>query len=116
MREGADLNPRTRFVDLYIAPDTPDQLRPGQFVSVTVTGPDLERGLMMPGSALVGLDQVRIVRDGRIEEVTIEVLDRWDGDVFVAPFDYAEGVILTPVPENALGRRANILNADEARP
>ena len=116
VREGADLNPRTRFVDLYIAPDTPDQLRPGQFVSVTVTGPDLERGLMMPGSALVGLDQVRIVRDGRIEEVTIEVLDRWDGDVFVAPFDYAEGVILTPVPETALGRRANILNADEARP
>ena len=55
-------------------------------MSVTVTGPDLERGLMMPGSALVGLDQVRIVRDGRIEEVTIEVLDRWDGDVFVAPF------------------------------
>ena len=116
VREGASLNARTRFIDLFIAPVAPDQLRPGQFVDVTVTGPDLEAGLKMPGSALVGLNQVRIVRNDQIEEVEVEVLDRWGDDIFVAPFDYGQGVILSPVPENALGRRANILNADEARP
>jgi RND family efflux transporter MFP subunit len=114
VREGADLNARTRFIDLFIAPQSPDQLRPGQFTDVRITGPDLDTGLMMPGSALVGLDHVRIVRNDRIEEIGIEVLDRMGGQVFVAPFDYAQGVVITPVPENALGRRANILNADEA--
>ncbi|WP_440958079.1 efflux RND transporter periplasmic adaptor subunit [Oceanicaulis sp. LC35] len=116
VREGADLNARTRFIDLFITPSSPDQLRPGQFVDVTVTGPDLDAGLLMPGSALAGLNQVRIVRNDQIEEVEIDVLDRQGNQVFVAPFDFAQGVILTPVPGNALGRRANILNADEARP
>ena len=107
----------------------------GAMATATVAGPIDEPAARPNGPfehhhrchALVGADVVTapgerteqatlILRDGRIEEVTIEVLDRWDGDVFVAPFDYAEGVILTPVPENALGRRANILNADEARP
>lgn len=116
IREGASLNARTRFIDLFIAPDAPDQLRPGQFVDVTVTGPDLDAGLQMPASALAGLNQVRIVRNGEIEEVEVNVLDRWNEDIFVEPFDYGQGVILSPVPENALGRPAAILNPDEARP
>ena len=116
VREGADLNARTRFIDLFIAPEAPEALRPGQFVDVTISGPDLTSGLSLPTSALIGLDHVRIVREGQIEEITIEVFDRWNDLVFVAPFNYGQGVIITPVPENALGRRANILNADEARP
>jgi len=115
VREGASLDARTRFIDLFIAPEAPGTLRPGQFADVQVTGQDLNAGLMMPGSALAGLDQVRVVRNGEIEQQEIEVLDRWGDTVFVAPFDYAQGVIVTPVPENALGRRANILNEDEAR-
>lgn len=70
----------------------------------------------MPASALAGLNQVRIVRNGQIEEVEVNVLDRWNTDIFVEPFDYGQGVILSPVPENALGRPAAILNPDEARP
>ena len=114
VREGASLNARTRFIDLFIEPASPDALRPGQFVDVRVSGPDLEESVVAPASALAGLNQVRIVRDGRIEEIEVVVLDRVGDQVFLRPFDFGQGVIITPVPENALGRRANILTADGA--
>ena len=113
VREGANLDPRTRFIDLFIAPASPERLRPGQFVDVRITGPDLEGALMTPASALAGLDQVRIVRNDRIEEVEVDVLDRAGDQVFLRPFDFGQGVIISPVPENALGRRAQILAIDE---
>ncbi|WP_375550089.1 efflux RND transporter periplasmic adaptor subunit [Oceanicaulis alexandrii] len=114
VREGASLNARTRFIDLFIEPASQDALRPGQFVDVRVSGPDLEESVVTPASALAGLNQVRIVRDGRIEEIEVVVLDRVGDQVFLRPFDFGQGVIITPVPENALGRRANILTADGA--
>jgi RND family efflux transporter MFP subunit len=114
VREGASLDARTRFIDLFIEPASADALRPGQFVDVRISGPDLDESVMAPASALAGLNQVRIVREGRIAEVEVIVLDRVGDQVFLRPFDFGEGVIITPVPENALGRRANILSGDEA--
>jgi len=114
VREGASLDSRTRFIDLFIEPTSPEALRPGQFVDIRVAGPDLEEGVMAPASTLVGLNQVRIIRNDRIEEVEVEVLDRLGDQVFLRPFDFGQGVVTNPVPENALGRRAQILASDES--
>lgn len=110
VREGAQFNARTRFVDLYIHPDTLQDLRPGQFVEVTITGPDMTDVYALPGTALIGLDKVRLVQNGRIEEVQVEVLDQTAEHVITTPFDTAEGLIITPVPDNALGRSVQILS------
>lgn len=108
-REGAALNPRTRFIDLYLRPETPGVLRPGQFVDVTLDGPALEGVMTLPARALIGLDTVLVVRNGQIEPQMVQVLDRPRGAVIVTPFDPAQGVIVTPVPDTAIGRPADIL-------
>lgn len=113
-REGAELNPRTRFIDLFLRPETPSALRPGQFVDVTLDGPFLEGVMTLPARALIGLNTVLVVRDGQIEPQTVRVLDRPRGEVVVTPFDAADGVIITPVPDTAIGRAAEILPAQEA--
>jgi len=109
IREGAQLDPRTRFIDLFIKVEDDRDLRPGQFVTVAVTGPQLTNIFSLPSAALIGMNKIRIVRSGVIEEVSVTVLDRTTDLVITEPFDPAEGVIITPVPDNALGRTAQIL-------
>ncbi len=112
-REGAILDDRTRFIDLFITPGQITALRPGQFIEVDITGPHMNAVMALPEEALVGLNTVRIVRDGDINEVRVNVLDRPRSAVIVTPFDTGEGVVVTPVPESALGRPARILSARE---
>lgn len=109
LREGAQLDARSRLINLFVAPEQPDALRPGLFADVVIDGPELSRVLALPGTALSGLDQVHVVRGDEIESLRVEVLDRRDRTVFVEPFDYGEGVIVTPLPEGAIGRQARIL-------
>lgn len=114
-RVGAQLDARTRFIDLYLDPgDAVTRLRPGQFAQIEIAGPALDDVFILPAEAAPSLDQVRIVEDGEIVERAITVLDRARGVVIAAPFEFGEGVIISPVPEGAIGRPADILSDSEA--
>ena len=111
-REGAQLDARTRFIDLFIDPGAAGiALRPGQFAEVRIDGPVLETVFVLPTEAVAGLNQVNIVERGVIAERRVEVLDRPRGAVITAPFDVGAGVIISPVPEGGVGREAEILAA-----
>lgn len=109
VREGARLDDRSRLVTVFVRPDAPDALRPGLFATVQIEGGRLDRVVSLPASALVGVSRVRTVRNGRIAELAIEVLDRSEGRVFAAPFDAGEGVIVSPLPESALAGPVTII-------
>ena len=109
-REGASLDARTRFIDLFLDPgEARTRLRPGEFAEITIAGPALEDVFILPAEAVAGLNQVRIVEDGVITERSITVLDRTRGSVIAAPFAAGEGVIISPVPEGGIGREADIV-------
>lgn len=111
-RAGARLDERTRFIDLYIdAGGEALQLQPGLFADLRLAGPTLDDVMIIPAGAVQGLDTVRVVEDGRIAERTIEVLDRTRGQVIASPFDTASGVIVSSLPEGAVGRAADIVDA-----
>ncbi len=111
-REGAQLDARTRFIDLFLDPGPArTALRPGQFAEISISGPVLENVFILPAEAVAGLNQVRIVEGGVIAERRVEVLDRSRGAVIAAPFDAGSGVIISPVPEGGVGREAEILAA-----
>jgi RND family efflux transporter MFP subunit len=113
-RVGAQLDARTRFIDLFLNPgDAVERLRPGQFAQIEIQGPSLDGVFVLPAEAAPSLDQVRIVEDGQIVERAITVLDRSRGAVIAARFDFGEGVIISPVPEGAIGRPADILSDGE---
>ncbi len=116
-RVGARLDPRTRLVDVFIAPDDAAlaDLRPGLFATITLDGPELEGVMRLPASAVSGLDTIHRVSDGRIERTRITVRARTADDVFAEPFDAGEGVIVSSVPDILLGRRAEIIAAPAQR-
>ncbi len=110
-RVGAQLDPRTRFIDLFLDPgEAAARLRPGQFAEIEIEGPALTGVFILPAEAAPSLDQVRIVEDGEIVERSITVLDRSRGAVIAAPFEFGDGVIVSPVPEGAIGRPADIVS------
>ena len=112
-RVGARLDERTRFVEVFIEPgEAGADLRPGLFADVRLSGPVREDVMMLPAAALPGLDTVRVVEDGVIGERTVTVLDRPRGQVVVEPFDAADGVIVSALPEGAVGREAEIVDAE----
>ncbi|WBQ10770.1 efflux RND transporter periplasmic adaptor subunit [Hyphomonadaceae bacterium ML37] len=110
-RVGARVDPRTRLVDVFIAPeaDALPELRPGLFATITLDGPELDDVMRLPVAAVSGLDTIHRVADGRIERTRITVRARTADHVFAAPFDAGEGVIVSPVPDILLGRRAEIV-------
>lgn len=112
IREGAAFDTRSRLITLFLEPEDADTLRPGQFADILIEGPRVARTFALPESALAGLDNVHVVRGGAIEDMRVEIIDRAEGRVHVAPFDYGEGVIVSPIPEGTLGRQARIVNAD----
>ncbi|MGY6627680.1 MAG: efflux RND transporter periplasmic adaptor subunit [Oceanicaulis sp.] len=116
-RVGARLDPRTRLIDVFIAPEEggPADLRPGLFATITLDGAELDNVVRLPAAAVSGLDTIHRVIDGRIERTRITVRARNADHVFAEPFDAAGGVIVSPVPDILLGRRAEIIAAPAER-
>ncbi len=112
VREGARLDDRSRLITVFVRPNEPEVLRPGQFARVRISGPDLGEAMRLPASAMAGLFDVRTVRDGRIAPVRVDVLDRTPRFVFVTPFDIHEGVIISPLPESVLSGPVVIIGGD----
>lgn len=113
-RVGARLDERTRFIDLYIDPGPEGRtLQPGLFADVAIRGPLLEGVMILPAAAVAGLDEVRVVEGGEILSERIEVLDRPRGRVVARRFDTHDGLVVSPLPEGAVGRDAEIVERVE---
>jgi len=110
-RVGARHDPRSRLIDLYVSVDSPERVRPGEFVEVSIDGPVYEEVAVLPAGALAGASSVRVVNaDGAIEERAVVIIDRPPDFAIVEPFDAGQGVIVSPVPEGAKGRSAQIVD------
>lgn len=113
-RIGSRLDGRTRFIDLFIPVGGLDAvLQPGLFANLTIEGPQLSEVMILPASAMPGLESVNVIDDGVVGQRTVTVLDRSRDSVIVERFDPADGVIVSALPENAIGRAAEIV---ESRP
>jgi hypothetical protein len=83
---------------VFITIDDNQWLIPGTFVSATIDGPVVEDTFMLPESALQGGQVFWIVKDGRIEEVSANILGRSNEAYLVKAFDYEQGIIMGAVP------------------
>ena len=113
-RRDAQLDPRTRLGRIYIALDGDSALPVGEFVSVRAEGEIVEGALQLPSTALSGRDSVFVLSGGRLARRQVSILAEADGQLMLAPFDIAEGVIVLPPPEAVEGMEVRLIAPEPA--
>ncbi|MEM7217322.1 MAG: hypothetical protein AAF515_03085 [Pseudomonadota bacterium] len=91
-REGAVLDDRTRFTEVYL-PLPEATHRPGQFVGVTLYGPEIGNVFVLPPTVLQTDDRLWAVREGRLAEVEPTIRAISADSVIVDAFDAGDGIV-----------------------
>ena len=112
MRVAAELDARTRLVDVVVQTDPVDALLPGAFVQGRIQADAIESAFWLPVAALTRGDCVWIVDSGTLQSICIEPLLRRSDRVLTYAFDFDEGVVITPPPDAASGLAVQALMAD----
>ena len=114
-RVAAELDDRTRLVDVVVQTEPVDTLLPGSFINARIRGERIEQAYWLPAEALNRNEDVWIVDDGLLQSIAIEPLMRESGRLLTPAFPFAEGVVITPPPEAAVGLAVQALNASPSQ-
>lgn len=112
-REGAAVGEGQTGRLLFATLDSPRGFKPGDFVTVAIEEPPLERVARLPSTALNAAEQVLVVGgDQRLVSVQVELLRRQGDDVLVRGEGLAgRDVVAERTPLLGAGIRVNPLNA-----
>ncbi|MEM6809379.1 MAG: efflux RND transporter periplasmic adaptor subunit [Pseudomonadota bacterium] len=97
VRADAELNTQTRLGGLALRFDTTVPLLPGAFVDVVLYGPIIESAHLVPEDALSAHREVWVVEGDQLARRAPDILHSDEGFVVTAPFDFADGVVLSPL-------------------
>ncbi|MYF02994.1 MAG: efflux RND transporter periplasmic adaptor subunit, partial [Gammaproteobacteria bacterium] len=93
MSASADL--RSRASSLYLVfPMLSTPLVPGNFVSVKVFGREQSNVYRIPDIAEQANSTLWIVRDGLLERITPQIIERSDEELTIIAFDYGDGIVI----------------------
>ena len=111
-RVGSEIDPATGGVNLYARIETGGTatvLRPGAFVEVQIADRVYERVVRLPATAVYDDTRIYVVRDGRLEAKSVDIVARVGGDVLIAGA-VAEGdrIVTTRFPEIAPGLKVRM--------
>ncbi|MEL6958884.1 MAG: efflux RND transporter periplasmic adaptor subunit [Pseudomonadota bacterium] len=100
IRESANVGDGQTGRLLFARLDAPGGLRPGDFVTVTVTEPDLRGVAMVPSTSIdAGNTALMIGEDERLVQVAVELLRRQGNDVIIrAPELYGKDIVAERSP------------------
>lgn len=94
-RISASADLRSRASSLYLAfPEQSTPLVPGNFVSVRVFGREQSNVYRIPEIAEQANSTLWIVRDGLLERVTPQIIERRDDELTIVAFDYGDGIVI----------------------
>lgn len=105
---GAALDERTQLQPLIIAVPDALNLTPGTFVTVKVTGSENADVFALPASAMATRTSVWRVRDNKLEELEVSIVDVTEETVIVRRFDVASGIVVSQVPTSFVKRPVKI--------
>ena len=105
---GGVLDTRTRLQDEIIALPEGHALVPGTFATVELSGHVQDNVYTFPISALATASSVWRVKDAKLEDVPVEVVDMDNDHVYVRAFDVADGVVISEVPTSFVTRAVTI--------
>ena len=109
-RVAAELDERTRLVDVVVQTGQTDALLPGTFIAAEIEGARVDQAYWLPAEVVTQEDRVWIVANGMLQSVRVEPLMRQSDRILTHAFAAAEGVVITPPPDAAPGLAVQALN------
>ncbi len=103
VRADAELDAETRLGRVILTFDEPTPLLPGAFTEVTIEGPVIEQAHLIPERAISQNRTVWVADDGRLAARRPRLYFVKDGNMVTDPFDWSDGVIVTPLVDPAEG-------------
>lgn len=115
-RVEAELDRTTRLGGAIVTFDDPSGVIPGTFVNVEISGPVVEDALIIPELAMLEARYVWFVKEGRLKKQALEILGLHDeGELITAPFDFGEGIIVSPLIDPTESTPVKIINSEAAQ-
>lgn len=112
---GAALDERTQLQPLIISVPDALTLTPGTFVTVKVIGRENADVFALPASAMATRTSVWRVAGGKLEEVSVNIIDVTEETVIVRSFDVADGIVVSQVPTSFVKRPVKIRDIVQER-
>lgn len=98
IRSEAELDQVTRLGRVIVGFEKPTNIIPGSFVNVEIQGPETKNALLIPEQAMSEARVAWVVNANRLEKRTLKFLGlNAGGDFIVAPFDFGEGIVTSPL-------------------
>ena len=113
VRRDAALDERTRLANLYIRPETYQDLSVGEFVSVRVAGDVVEDAMRIPKSAFSRKGEVWVVANGRLAPRLVIQIGETETQFVVRRFHVADGLVAIPPGDSTEGMEVNIRSGAE---
>lgn len=115
VRVEAELDAQTRLGRIIVRPLNSTNIIPGTFLSVEIVGPMLTDVYPIPEQAVSEGLTVWVVENGRLAQRSIQPLGLGeDGLVLVSSFDYADGVVISPLGSPTETTPARVVTPGEA--
>ena len=114
VRADAELNAQTRLANLTLSFLNPTDVLPGEFVSVDILGPTIPSAHLLPESALGDQRTVWVVESGRLAERQPPLLYIRDGQIVTAPFNAADGIVVSPMLDPSTGTQVRVRERGES--
>ncbi len=103
IRADAELNTQTRLANLTLAFTEPTAALPGEFVNVEILGPRISDAYLLPERAMTEGRSIWVVESGQLVKRTPPVLYIRNQEIVTAPFDVADGVVVSPLIDPSPG-------------
>lgn len=112
-RVEAELDQATRMGQVIVRFTGDTSVIPGTFVEVEIIGPTVNDAFVIPESAMSETRFVWIVENGRLQRRSLDVLGLAEaGHLIVAPFDWGEGIVVSPLAAPSVSLPARIINRE----
>ncbi|MEO0449629.1 MAG: efflux RND transporter periplasmic adaptor subunit [Pseudomonadota bacterium] len=110
VRVDATLDARTRLSNLFMVPETQDELRIGDFVDVVIEADPISGALKLPATALSGQSELWVLDGEQLSKRDITVIGETDNGaaIITRPFDIGDGVVALPPLEAKDGQIVSV--------
>lgn len=112
-RTEAELNPQTRLAQLVLTFDQPASLLPGEFIEAELAGPMIEDAHLIPDRAFNESGVVWVVEGDRLSPRYPKILFQLDKVMVTSAFDFADGVVISPLNNPSAGDAVEVLHSSE---